>query len=102
MRSLGRAIEFEAERQIALLESGEPVVQQTRHWDEGAGRTQALRSKEDAYDYRYFLEPDLVPLVPDAEWIRAVADTLQMMPAERRARLVALLEESGGASESQR
>ena len=101
VRSLGRAIEYEAERQIALLESGEQVVQQTRHWDEGAGRTQALRSKEDAYDYRYFLEPDLVPLVPDAEWIRAVADTLGMMPAERRARLVDLLEEAGGATDSQ-
>ncbi len=102
VRSLGRAIEFEAERQIALLESGEPVVQQTRHWDEDAGRTQALRSKEDAYDYRYFLEPDLVPLVPDAEWIRAVGDTLQMMPAARRTRLMGLLEESGGASDAQR
>ena len=100
VRSLGRAIEYEADRQIALIESGERVVQQTRHWDEGAGTTQALRSKEDAYDYRYFLEPDLVPLVPDAEWIRAVADTLGMMPAERRARLVALLDESGGATDS--
>ena len=75
VRSLGRAIEYEAERQIALIESGEPVVQQTRHWDEDAGRTVALRSKEEAYDYRYFLEPDLVPLVPDAEWHpAAVAD----------------------------
>ncbi len=102
VRSLGRAIEYEAQRQIALIESGEAVVQQTRHWDEGAGRTEALRSKEDAYDYRYFLEPDLVPLVPDAEWIRAVGDTLGMMPAERRARLVGLLEESGGATDAQR
>jgi aspartyl-tRNA(Asn)/glutamyl-tRNA(Gln) amidotransferase subunit B len=102
VRSLGRAIEFEAQRQIALIESGEAVVQQTRHWDEGAGRTQALRSKEDAYDYRYFLEPDLVPLVPDAEWIRAVGDTLGMMPAARRTRLLELLEEAGGATEAQR
>jgi aspartyl-tRNA(Asn)/glutamyl-tRNA(Gln) amidotransferase subunit B len=102
VRSLGRAIEYEAARQVALLESGEPVVQQTRHWDEGAGRTETLRSKEDAYDYRYFLEPDLVPLVPDAEWIRAVGDTLGMMPAARRTRLVTLLEESGGATEAQR
>ncbi len=101
VRSLGRAIEYEADRQIALIEAGEVVVQQTRHWDEDAGRTVTLRSKEDAYDYRYFLEPDLVPLVPDAEWIDAVADTLGMMPAVRRARLVRLLEESGGASESQ-
>jgi aspartyl-tRNA(Asn)/glutamyl-tRNA(Gln) amidotransferase subunit B len=101
VRSLGRAIEYEAARQIALIESGERVVQQTRHWDEGAGVTQALRSKEDAYDYRYFLEPDLVPLVPDAEWIRAVADTLGMMPAERRGRLTALLDEAGGGTGSQ-
>ena len=76
VRSLGRAIEYEADRQIALIEAGEAVVQQTRHWDEDAGRTVTLRSKEDAYDYRYFLEPDLVPVVPDAEWIRAVGDTM--------------------------
>ena len=101
VRSLGRAIEYEADRQTALIESGQRVVQQTRHWDEGAGITQALRSKEDAYDYRYFLEPDLVPLVPDAEWIRAVADTLGMMPAERRTRLVELLNESRTATDSQ-
>ncbi len=81
VRSLGRAIEYEAERQIALIEAGDQVVQQTRHWDEDAGRTVTLRSKEDAYDYRYFLEPDLVPLVPDDEWIRAVADTMAPMPA---------------------
>ena len=91
VRSLGRAIDYEADRQIALLESGERVVQQTRHWDEDAGRTVTLRSKEDAYDYRYFLEPDLVPLVPDAEWINAVGDLMGPMPATRRARLVELL-----------
>ena len=101
VRSLGRAIEYEAERQIALLEAGEAVVQQTRHWDEDAGRTMTLRSKEEAYDYRYFLEPDLVPLVPDAEWIRAVGDTMGPMPAVRRARLVELLAEGAGASEAQ-
>jgi aspartyl-tRNA(Asn)/glutamyl-tRNA(Gln) amidotransferase subunit B len=99
VRSLGRAIEFEADRQIALLEAGDRVVQQTRHWDEDAGRTVALRSKEDAYDYRYFLEPDLVPLVPDAEWIQAVAETMDPMPAVRRARLVQLLD--AGGSEAQ-
>ena len=99
VRSLGRAIDFEADRQIALLEAGDRVVQQTRHWDEDAGRTVALRSKEDAYDYRYFLEPDLVPLVPDAEWIQAVAETMDPLPAVRRARLVELLD--GGASGAQ-
>ncbi len=91
LRSLGRAIDYEADRQIELLESGEPVHQQTRHWDEDAGRTVALRSKEEAYDYRYFLEPDLVPLAPDAEWIRAVGDAMGPMPALRRAHLVELL-----------
>jgi aspartyl-tRNA(Asn)/glutamyl-tRNA(Gln) amidotransferase subunit B len=101
VRSLGRAIEFEAERQIALIESGEQVIQQTRHWDEDAGRTVALRSKEEAYDYRYFLEPDLVPLVPDAEWIGAVADTLGLMPAKRRARLIELLADAGEVTEAQ-
>jgi aspartyl-tRNA(Asn)/glutamyl-tRNA(Gln) amidotransferase subunit B len=104
VRSLGRAIEYEADRQIALLESGEAVVQQTRHWDEGAGRTVTLRSKEDAYDYRYFLEPDLVPLVPDAEWIDAVSATMGLLPAARRSRLLGLLDEAGdrgGAHEDQ-
>ena len=91
VRSLGRAIDHEADRQIALIESGDHVVQQTRHWDEDAGRTVPLRSKEEAYDYRYFLEPDLVPLVPDAEWIQAVADTMGALPAARRSRLIDLV-----------
>jgi aspartyl-tRNA(Asn)/glutamyl-tRNA(Gln) amidotransferase subunit B len=100
LRSLGRAIDHEAERQIALIESGGSVVQQTRHWDEDAGRTVALRSKEEAYDYRYFREPDLVPLVPDAEWKAAVSDSLGLMPAARRTRLVELVGREGEASEA--
>lgn len=95
VRSLGRAIEYEAARQISLIESGERVIQQTRHWDEGEGRTVALRSKEDAYDYRYFLEPDLVPLVPGDEWRAAVAGALGPMPAQRRGRLADLVGETG-------
>lgn len=93
LRSLGRAIDFEAGRQIELLDAGERVVQQTRHWDEDAGRTVALRSKEEAYDYRYFLEPDLVPVVPDVEWISAVGASMGPMPAARRARVVELFGE---------
>ncbi len=89
VRSMGRAIEYEALRQIALIEGGEHVRQQTRHWDEGDGRTHTLRDKEDADDYRYFLEPDLVPLVPSTEWIESVRSSLPMLPAERRARLAA-------------
>ena len=91
MRSLTRAIAFEAERQVALLEGGERVVQETRHWDEGQGRTLSMRSKEEANDYRYFPEPDLVPLVPDTRWQAEVSASLGRLPAERRAGLVGLL-----------
>jgi aspartyl-tRNA(Asn)/glutamyl-tRNA(Gln) amidotransferase subunit B len=87
VRSVGRAIEYEARRQIDLIESGDAVRQQTRHWDEGDGRTHTMRSKEDADDYRYFLEPDLVPLAPTQEWIDRVHAALPMLPAARRARL---------------
>ncbi|MET0147308.1 MAG: Asp-tRNA(Asn)/Glu-tRNA(Gln) amidotransferase subunit GatB [Ilumatobacteraceae bacterium] len=87
VRSLGRAIDFEARRQIDLIEAGERVRQETRHWDEGDGTTHTLRSKEDADDYRYFLEPDLVPLVPDEAWIESVRAALPMLPAARRTRL---------------
>ncbi|HKY76623.1 MAG TPA: Asp-tRNA(Asn)/Glu-tRNA(Gln) amidotransferase subunit GatB, partial [Acidimicrobiia bacterium] len=68
LRSLARALEYEAERQAEVLESGEAVIQETRHWDEEAGRTYSLRSKEESHDYRYFPEPDLVPVMPSAEW----------------------------------
>jgi aspartyl-tRNA(Asn)/glutamyl-tRNA(Gln) amidotransferase subunit B len=87
VRSLGRAIEYEALRQIALLDAGERIVQQTRHWDENDGRTHALRSKEDADDYRYFLEPDLVVLDPDPAWVEEIRGALPMLPADRRVRL---------------
>lgn len=89
VRSVGRAIEFEARRQIDLIEAGEKVQQQTRHWDEGDGRTHMLRTKEDADDYRYFLEPDLVPLDPSPEWIESVRAALPPLPAARRAALAA-------------
>jgi len=91
VRSLGRAIEYEAKRQIALIEAGASVAQQTRHWDEGDGRTHTLRTKEDADDYRYFPEPDLVPVVPDAEWIGAVREHMPVLPAARRIALAELV-----------
>jgi aspartyl-tRNA(Asn)/glutamyl-tRNA(Gln) amidotransferase subunit B len=87
LRSLGRAIDYEARRQVDLLEAGERIVQETRHWNEEDGRTHTLRSKEEAYDYRYFPEPDLVPLAPSAEWIAEVDAALPELPASRRARL---------------
>jgi aspartyl-tRNA(Asn)/glutamyl-tRNA(Gln) amidotransferase subunit B len=87
LRSLGRAIEYEAARQIELIEAGERIVQETRHWNENEGRTSSMRSKEEAFDYRYFPEPDLVPLAPDAAWQQQVRDALPTLPAERRERL---------------
>jgi aspartyl-tRNA(Asn)/glutamyl-tRNA(Gln) amidotransferase subunit B len=89
LRSLGRAIEYEARRQVDLLETGERIKQETRHWDEGAGRTRAGRSKEEAEDYRYFQEPDLVPLAPSAEWIAAIDAAMPPLPAARRDALAA-------------
>ncbi|HWL43781.1 MAG TPA: Asp-tRNA(Asn)/Glu-tRNA(Gln) amidotransferase subunit GatB [Ilumatobacter sp.] len=89
VRSVGRAIEYEARRQIDMIEAGEAVQQQTRHWSDADGRTHTLRTKEDADDYRYFLEPDLVPLDPAAEWVESVRAALPPLPAARRAALAA-------------
>jgi aspartyl-tRNA(Asn)/glutamyl-tRNA(Gln) amidotransferase subunit B len=89
LRSLVRAIEHEAQRQISLREAGDTVVQETRHWDEAGGRTISGRSKEEAHDYRYFPEPDLVPVAPTAAMRDAVRSTMPELPAARRARLVA-------------
>lgn len=91
LRSLARAVEHEAARQVALVESGGQVVQETRHWDEDAGRTVAMRSKEEAFDYRYFPEPDLVPLAPGTAWQQRAAAAIGLLPADRRARLADLL-----------
>ena len=95
-RSLVRAIEYEARRQVDLLAAGERIVQQTRHWDEADGRTHTLRSKEEADDYRYFPEPDLVPLEPDDGWVAAVDAALPALPAERRR----TLSEQAGADQA--
>ena len=89
LRSLGRAIDHEALRQIDLLEAGETVRQETRHWDESSGRTGTLRVKEDADDYRYFPEPDLVPLDPSAEDLARIDAELPALPADRRVALAA-------------
>ncbi|MFM9085166.1 MAG: Asp-tRNA(Asn)/Glu-tRNA(Gln) amidotransferase subunit GatB [Acidimicrobiia bacterium] len=90
IRAVGRAIDYEARRQVDVLESGGTIRQETRHWDDAAGRTNTLRTKEDADDYRYFLEPDLVPLVPDAAWVERVRAALPPLPAARRAALADL------------
>ncbi|HEX7096217.1 MAG TPA: Asp-tRNA(Asn)/Glu-tRNA(Gln) amidotransferase subunit GatB, partial [Acidimicrobiales bacterium] len=90
LRSLGRAIEYEAKRHIALYEAGEKPTQETRHWDEENGRTRSGRSKEDAEDYRYFPEPDLLPLEPTSADIARIDESLPMLPAQRRERLAKL------------
>jgi aspartyl-tRNA(Asn)/glutamyl-tRNA(Gln) amidotransferase subunit B len=91
LRSLGRAIDYEAMRQVELLSEGALVRQETRHWDENVAETSTLRVKEDADDYRYFRDPDLVDLAPDQAWQDRVRASLGPMPAERRAELTALL-----------
>ncbi len=91
IRSLERALRYEQERQIAALEEGEPLVQETRHFDEDDGSTHTLRSKEEAFDYRYFPEPDLPPLAPDRRWVGGLADALPELPAARRERYVSAL-----------
>jgi aspartyl-tRNA(Asn)/glutamyl-tRNA(Gln) amidotransferase subunit B len=88
VRSVGRALAYEEERQRAALEAGETLVQETRHFDEKTGRTSTLRSKEYAFDYRYFPEPDLVPFEPSAELVEGLRASLPELPAHRRARFV--------------
>ncbi|HYZ11775.1 MAG TPA: Asp-tRNA(Asn)/Glu-tRNA(Gln) amidotransferase subunit GatB [Actinomycetota bacterium] len=92
IRSVERAVRFEIDRQREALDRGEPLVQETRHWDEDRGVTTSLRSKEEAFDYRYFPEPDLPPLEPDEEWIAKLRASLPELPAARRRRLVESLE----------
>jgi len=88
-RNVEKALEYEIERQIAALESGETVVQETRLWDASAGVTRTMRGKEEADDYRYFPDPDLLPLVVEEDWIEEVRKTLPELPSEKRDRLVA-------------
>lgn len=87
-RALERAINYEVERQKEVLEDGGHVVQETRTWDEANGVTLSMRSKEEAHDYRYFPEPDLVPVQLDDAWIERIRETLPELPAQRQARLM--------------
>jgi aspartyl-tRNA(Asn)/glutamyl-tRNA(Gln) amidotransferase subunit B len=87
LRSVERAVRFEMRRQAAVLDRGGRIVQETRHFHEDTGTTSPGRSKEEATDYRYFPEPDLVPVAPDEEWVAKLAASLPELPAARRARL---------------
>ena len=87
LRSVERAVRFEMRRQAAVLDGGGRVLQETRHFHEDTGTTSPGRSKEEATDYRYFPEPDLVPVAPDEEWVAGLAAALPELPAARRVRL---------------
>jgi aspartyl-tRNA(Asn)/glutamyl-tRNA(Gln) amidotransferase subunit B len=89
LRSVERAVRFEIERQAAVLDAGQKVIQETRHFHEDSGSTTSGRSKEEAQDYRYFPEPDLVPVAPDRDWVEQIRASLPELPAARRARLQA-------------
>jgi aspartyl-tRNA(Asn)/glutamyl-tRNA(Gln) amidotransferase subunit B len=86
-RSVERAVRFEVQRQASILTDGGRVVQETRHWHEDTGVTTSGRSKEQAEDYRYFPEPDLVPIAPDAAWVEQLRRELPESPSLRRRRL---------------
>jgi len=87
-KSLQRALEYEIERQIDLLEENEKIIQETRTWDEERGITLPLRSKEEAHDYRYFPEPDLVPVEISEEWVDSIKSRLPELPDEKKKRYV--------------
>jgi aspartyl-tRNA(Asn)/glutamyl-tRNA(Gln) amidotransferase subunit B len=86
LRSLQRAIDFEIERQIEVLEAGGTINQETRHWNEDTGVTTSMRTKEESEDYRYFQDPDLLPLEVTREWQDEIRATIGELPAQTRAR----------------
>jgi aspartyl-tRNA(Asn)/glutamyl-tRNA(Gln) amidotransferase subunit B len=86
MKAIGRAIAYEAARQVKLLESGGPVIQETRRWDDDKGVSYGMRSKENAQDYRYFPEPDLLPVEVDGAWLARVREGLPELAHQKRER----------------
>jgi len=87
-RAVYRAIEYEANRQIAIMEEGGTVLRETRRWDEGAGKSFSMRAKEHAQDYRYFPEPDLPPIEIDDEWVEEIRRQIPELPDQKRRRYV--------------
>ncbi|HVU19868.1 MAG TPA: Asp-tRNA(Asn)/Glu-tRNA(Gln) amidotransferase GatCAB subunit B, partial [Rhizomicrobium sp.] len=90
MRFVQMAVEYEARRQVEVIEGGGTIVQETRRYDSKLNETRSMRSKEDAHDYRYFPDPDLLPLVLEEAWVKEIASTLPELPDEKKARFVAL------------
>src|SRR5471032_2945124 len=89
MRFVALAVEFEARRQIEVIEGGGTIRQETRLYDNKLGETRSMRSKEEAHDYRYFPDPDLLPLELDAAWVEAIKKTLPELPDEKKMRFMA-------------
>jgi len=87
-KAIQKALQHEVKRQISLLESGEKIVQETRLWDEKRESTYPMRSKEEAHDYRYFPEPDLVPLIVEKGWIEEIRNAIPELPDRRRERFL--------------
>ena len=87
-RFVEKALEYEIKRQVKIVEEGGRIIQETRLWDSTAGVTQSMRSKEEAHDYRYFPDPDLVPIVASQEWINEIKATLPELPDAKRERFV--------------
>ena len=88
--ALQRAIEYEIDRQIEIVEEGGQVVQETRLWDDNSRETKSMRGKEDAHDYRYFPEPDLMPLKISREWVQEIKDKMPELPQQKRERYMSL------------
>lgn len=87
-KAVEKALEYEVKRQESLVEAGEKIVQETRTWDDSLNKTFSMRGKEEAHDYRYFPEPDLVPTVLEQEWIEEVKNNLAELPQEREKRFI--------------
>ena len=88
--ALQRAIEYEIDRQIEIVEEGGEVVQETRLWDDNSRETRSMRGKEDAHDYRYFPEPDLMPLEISREWVESIREKMPELPSQKRQRYMDL------------
>jgi aspartyl-tRNA(Asn)/glutamyl-tRNA(Gln) amidotransferase subunit B len=88
LRSVQRTIDFEIDRQIKVLEGGGTIVQETRHWNENTGATTSMRAKEESEDYRYFQDPDLLPLEVTRRWQDEISATIPELPAQRRERYI--------------
>jgi len=87
-KNVEKAINYEIERQTYVLEEGNPVIQETRLWDPSKNKTASMRGKEEAHDYRYFPDPDLVPLIVDQQWIQSVAEKMPELPTAKKARFI--------------